>query len=275
MGIIYGGLEKRDLLVRLIGDISELMDADCMYSVTDTKEFIAYKPGKSVDIRVKPGMPVPPQSPLNQAFLEKRSTTKIVPAEVWGVPFRSTATPIVDHNQQVVGCVGIGISIEKEAQLLHTYQDFVSHFGAMNDRTLEVTGNIHKLSEDHAQFATIMQQIVENARKTNTILQDIATVSTMTDILAVNASIEAARAGSAGKGFAVVAQEIKGFSNTIKHNMSAVQQLLREITGAVQLLEGITASNITLIDQQVDTMGSLRETIGSMKEVSQRYAKLL
>lgn len=46
--MIYGGIEKRDMLCSLLKDVATFMDSDCMYSVTDTEKFIAYIPGKKL-----------------------------------------------------------------------------------------------------------------------------------------------------------------------------------------------------------------------------------
>lgn len=273
--MIYGGEEKRDAILILLNDISELMDSDCMYSITDTKNFIGYKAGKSIDIKVKIGAQVPEKSPLHQAFIEKRSVTKIVPKDVWGVPFRSTATPIVDNLGAVVGCVGIGISIEKEMQLIETHRKFVSKFETLSTQANEVSSGISKLSSDNMDSLDIAKLIIANAAKTDSILKEINAISSITNMLAINASIEASHAGVHGKGFAVVASELKKFSGSIKSNLTNIYLILEDIQKSVNSLSKTTSNNALLIESEVEIMKSLSKTISSMKEVSEQYSELL
>ncbi len=66
--------------------------------------------------------------------------------------------------------------------------------------------------------------------------QDILSISSSTDLIAINASIEAARAGAAGKGFAVVAQEIRQLADACGEAAGHIQEVSGVVTGAVQYL---------------------------------------
>ena len=75
--------------------------------------------------------------------------------------------------------------------------------------------------------------------------QDILSISSSTDLIAINASVEAARAGEAGKGFAVVAREIRKLADACSETAGHIQEVNGVVTGAVGYL---SASAQELVD---------------------------
>ena len=68
--------------------------------------------------------------------------------------------------------------------------------------------------------------------------KDILSISSSTDLIAINASIEASRAGAAGEGFAVVAREIRKLADSCAETANHIQEVSTVVTGAVDYLSG-------------------------------------
>nr|WP_326172565.1 methyl-accepting chemotaxis protein [uncultured Oscillibacter sp.] len=86
---------------------------------------------------------------------------------------------------------------------------------------------------------SVLNEAIEKSRSVDQIsvlTQDILSISSSTDLIAINASIEAARAGAAGKGFAVVAQEIRQLADACGEAAGHIQEVSGVVTGAVQYL---------------------------------------
>ena len=83
--------------------------------------------------------------------------------------------------------------------------------------------------------------------------KDILSISSSTDLIAINASIEASRAGTAGKGFAVVAQEIRRLADSCAETASHIQEVSGVVTGAVNYLAGSAQDLADYLGQAVLT----------------------
>lgn len=87
----------------------------------------------------------------------------------------------------------------------------------------------------------LLNQAIEKSRSVDrigTLTKDILSISSSTDLIAINASVEATRAGEAGKGFAVVAREIRRLADSCAETASHIQEVSEVVTGAVDYLSG-------------------------------------
>jgi len=96
------------------------------------------------------------------------------------------------------------------------------------DEATENMGQIFKSTEECKQ---IIFTLGEASKEISGIAQTITSISSRTNILAMNASIEAARAGEQGKGFAVVAEEIKKLSEQTKLATDHIGTIVRDVVG--------------------------------------------
>ena len=88
-------------------------------------------------------------------------------------------------------------------------------------------------------FRSLLRQAIQQSRNVDRIgnlTKDILSISSSTDLIAVNASIEATRAGAAGKGFAMVAREIRRLADSCAETASHIQEVSEVVTGAVHYL---------------------------------------
>ena len=90
-----------------------------------------------------------------------------------------------------------------------------------------------------AEIMDLLDQAIEKSRSVDQIsvlTKDILDISASTNLIAVNASIEAARAGTAGAGFSVVAREVHQLANSCAETANHIQQVSTVVTGAVSYL---------------------------------------
>ncbi len=95
------------------------------------------------------------------------------------------------------------------------------------------------IREKTEEIMAMLDQAIEKSHSVEQIkslTEDILNISSSTNLIAVNASIEAARAGAAGAGFSVVAQEVHKLADSCAETASHIQQVSGVVTGAVEYL---------------------------------------
>jgi len=166
----------------------------------------------------------------------------------------------------------------------------------LDDAGKEVTSGIGKINKLAAQaeeslkanelVVSRMEMLVDNMAKMNDIVGMISSITNRTGMLALNASIESARAGETGKGFAVVAKEITNLANQTKGATVDIAALINNISGELKEVESaveiVSESNRSHAKTTKEVTGSFekiaettREIDGQAKEMENIVNKLV
>lgn len=105
----------------------------------------------------------------------------------------------------------------------------------------DTVSSINKLADEIAHANDIILKLEQESHKIGSVLDVIGDIAEQTNLLALNAAIEAARAGEQGRGFAVVADEVRTLA-------SRTQEATQEIQGMIESLQGGTKNAVCAID---------------------------
>lgn len=118
------------------------------------------------------------------------------------------------------------------------------------EMVLELVLKIRNTAEREADLARKLEQLSQDAKQIQNILSVISEVAEQTNLLALNATIEAARAGEHGRGFAVVADEVRKLAEK-------TQKSLNEINSTVNIITQTIVNNSAEINENADIMQNL------------------
>ena len=152
----------------------------------------------------------------------------------------------------------------------------------MNDKIKSMQDSSHKMDEGISAISKRIETVNTTVDKVSNIVSVIEEISSETNLLSLNASIEAARAGDAGKGFAVVAQEIRVLSDNTNTELENIKQiissLVEECRYCVQASGTIVEDNAKQkeeIKAVLDEFGSLDEQIRKTAEKADEIEELV
>lgn len=131
------------------------------------------------------------------------------------------------------------------------------------DETIALMRDVQEQSSGMAQGII---RLAEHGQEIGEIIAAVTDVADQTNLLAVNASIEASRAGEHGKGFTVVAAEIKELADQSKKATSQVRQILGEIQKSTNKAVLATEESTRSIQRALEAVEESGETIGSLEE---------
>ena len=139
-----------------------------------------------------------------------------------------------------------------------------------------VQASIHGLEEIRSQIASIVQRITDLSERTlqvGEIIESVKDLADQSNVLALNASIEAAKAGEFGKGFSVVAREIRALADQSIQSTARIREILGEIQGAIRATVQITDEGQKRMEQSMEQIkrsgDSLQEMTAIVRESSQ------
>ncbi|NBB10521.1 methyl-accepting chemotaxis protein [Pseudomonas sp. SLFW] len=102
------------------------------------------------------------------------------------------------------------------------------------DLVQETVSAIERMSGDVQSTATLIGNLAEQSRDIGKVLDVIRGLADQTNLLALNAAIEAARAGEAGRGFAVVADEVRALAHRTQQSTSEIERMIGSIQGGTE-----------------------------------------
>jgi methyl-accepting chemotaxis protein len=126
--------------------------------------------------------------------------------------------------------------------------------------------SVDQLSQELEQSAQSMQQLERDSNDIQSILGTIRSIAEQTNLLALNAAIEAARAGEQGRGFAVVADEVRALAKRTADSTAEIDGLLGNLAKRTSQVTQQMHASLQVSQQSVTRIGEARESFGQIRE---------
>ena len=143
----------------------------------------------------------------------------------------------------------------------------------------QAIAQIEKLAIEVGHSTDAMGHLKRESDKIGSVLDVIKSVAQQTNLLALNAAIEAARAGEAGRGFAVVADEVRSLAQRTQKSTEEIEELIaglqsgtQQVSSSMDNSRALTDNSVELTRRAGESLGNITRTVSTIQGMNQQIA---
>lgn len=243
--------------------LNSMLTSDCSVGLSDLEKQIVYVPSKTLDLKIPKDAPLKPGSGMYRAIHEQRRIVAKMDKSLWGVPFIAVANPIYNSQREIIGAVVVNETIDRQDNLKQMATALADSMASLSATVQEISAQSEEISAISTSTLEFVKESVGRVGETDEVLALIRRIANQTNLLGLNAAIEAARVGEQGRGFGVVADEIRKLANESSDSIKKIDAILK----AIQFSSNETATQMVQIESAI---GQVSEAIGTIAAAAQQ-----
>ena len=200
----------------------------------------------------------------NQRVIQKVNINK----SQFGIPYVAISNPIHDRGQ-VVGVMTVVLSTESFDALLDMGEEILAAVEQISASAENLANASEELSANAQSMSNETELVREEINHVAKITDQIKSISVQSNILGINSSIEAARAGAAGKGFSVVAEEIRKLADTSKASAVSIEDDVKKVQLSVNVLIESFANLAAVSEEQAAGVSELTKALAQISQLAE------
>ena len=255
--------------IEIVPVIKDALGMDIMMSVTNGEEFLAYWRGDKMVADIHVGDKLNHDDPMWTSFTTGEKLEMVCPADVYGFEFRAITIAIKD-GADIVGTMGIAISMENESFTKEASATLLESISFVNEEMQGINSDNDVIKESAEELREITERIKKNIEEVQNFARGIQKISNNTNMLSLNASIEAARSGEMGRGFAVVAEEMRKLANDTKDSSGKILDILERFNTDIEHMNKNLEDQEKSQQEEADLSNRLFEEVNKIESLTRQ-----
>jgi len=258
-----------ETLSLLMPALKDFFIGDVVVCLSDNEKYIYYKAGKEVNHKVKAGDRIIKGGVVDKCLKAKKTLVEEADAKVFGYPYKMIATPVFNQKKEIIGVFAVSESVQLQKSRLQFKEIASEILKNMNILAKDINSLRNQL-EHINQVSNSLKQTTEESKEqvkeTNDILNLIKNIAYKTNLLGINAAIEATRVGAEGAGFKVVSDEIRKLSVNTGDSVKKIEPIIKQVhansdnvTDRITQISTSAASIVELVTQARDMTKMISE----------------
>lgn len=263
-----------DSYVRLSQVIPSLISGKVGMVVSDTEKWLASNSIPELRQHVVVGERIKPGSAVYKAMTKNSRIVTEVPKQIYGFPYVAISAPIKNDIGETIGAVAIHESLERKDTLTAAAHQLAESAAALSASIQTSLAQAEELSASHRCLKELASDTTKQVTETDTVIGFIKTVASQTNLLGLNAAIEAARVGDQGKGFGVVAEEVRKLASNSASSAAQMTNILNQVTSSIQKIHYEIIQIDTVSAHQANTIQNLTDHCQKLMDMSEQLKHL-
>ncbi|GAB1159253.1 methyl-accepting chemotaxis protein [Paenibacillus illinoisensis] len=262
-------------LVNAMPFVRQMFRDDVSISINDHEKVLYFAEANGLEIGVKVGDELHEDYKDFKMLTNRDSRTVArMPGDLQGRPFDAILIPIKE-NDQVVGILGVNYALDNHIILEKLISENEATINALLGGIQQIAAHSEELSATSEEILRNSKQAAENSVSVTKVTNVIREVSEQTNLLGLNAMIEAARVGDLGSGFGVVASEVRKLSDHTKQAASDIETSLGSVQDSMKHMELEIGQITTATVDQAQLVSEFMQSIEQLSETSANLKKFV
>lgn len=264
-----------DQYISMASCVKNLLGPEVAVSLTDLEKSRFYEPGIDLDHKMSVGDLIK-GSLVKQVLQTGKRTNAKVSAEksTQGIPFLSTVAPLYNPTGELIGTLAFLQPTTTQDTLLNNANELEMSLEKISETAANLAASSEQLAATTNNISDQSLVIKNNIQKTDVILNLIKDIANMTNLLGLNAAIEAARSGEHGRGFSVVAEEIRKLAANSSNSVKEISDILALIKNSIEDLSSSIVQIAAVTEEQSISVGDIAVVVDNVSSMSKNLHEL-